>query len=161
MCHTILTCRFILNATATTEIYTGEVTLYLHDALPICKITAEFISAKPSMQAVLINQFPFLLIDESQDTSRVLIDAFFALEKAHQGQFALGLFGDMMQRIYADGKPDLGKEIPESWSTPLKRMNHRSARRIVDLGNSIRRGADTNNQDQMARDDSSQGHVRL
>ena len=127
----------------------------------VLKITADFISAKPSMQAVLINQFPFLLIDESQDTSKVLIDAFFALEKAHQGQFALGLFGDMMQRIYADGKPDLGKEIPKSWSTPLKRMNHRSARRIVDLGNSIRRGADTNNQDQMARDDSSQGHVRL
>lgn len=127
----------------------------------VLKITADFITTKPSMQAVLINQFPFLLIDESQDTSRVLIDAFFALEKAHRGQFALGLFGDMMQRIYADGKPDLGKEIPESWSTPLKRMNHRSARRIVDLGNSIRRGVDTKNQDQMARDDSSQGHIRL
>ncbi len=36
----------------------------------VLKITAAFIETKPSMQAILVNRFPFLLIDESQDTNR-------------------------------------------------------------------------------------------
>lgn len=127
----------------------------------VLKITANFISNKPSMQAALVNQFPFLLIDESQDTSKGLIDAFFALESNNHDRFALGLFGDMMQQIYTDGQPNLGKNVPERWATPVKKMNHRSAQRIVELGNSIRRNCDAIKQDQMARDDSEVGTVRL
>tara|TARA_R110002167_G_C12648838_1_gene648997 strand:+ start:521 stop:1789 length:1269 start_codon:yes stop_codon:yes gene_type:complete len=139
-------------------INSGKASLSHADVL---KIAADFISEKPSMQAALINQFPFLLIDESQDTSKGLIDAFFELERKNAGRFGLGLFGDMMQRIYADGQPDLGKNIPEGWATPVKKMNHRSAQRIVELGNSIRRDDATLNHDQMARNDSSVGVARL
>lgn len=139
-------------------INSGKASLSHADVL---KITADFISNKPSMQVAFTNQFPFLLIDESQDTSKVLIDAFFELEHRNHEHFALGLFGDMMQRIYADGQPNLGKSIPERWETPIKKMNHRSAQRIVELGNSIRRDRDSIDQDQMARDDSEVGVVRL
>lgn len=125
----------------------------------VLKITADFIVSKPSMQAVLVSKFPFLLIDESQDTSKVLMDAFLALAAANTGRFALGLFGDTMQRIYADGKPDLGRDVPEDWAKPVKRMNHRSPQRVIQLGNSLRSAVD--GQRQLARDDSAAGIVRL
>jgi len=125
----------------------------------VLALAAAFITAKPAMQAVLINAFPFLLIDESQDTSKGLIAALFGLAETHKDRFALGLLGDTMQRIYGDGQVDLGKVIPPGWASPVKRMNHRSARRIVQLGNAIRAGAD--DQRQVARDDSEQGVVRF
>lgn len=125
----------------------------------VLKITAAFILEKPAMQAVLVNKFPFLLIDESQDTNKILINAFFALAAANKGKFALGLFGDTMQRIYADGLPDLGRNIPPDWARPSKCMNHRSPQRVVQLGNSLRSAVD--NQIQLARNDSIVGTVRL
>jgi DNA helicase II / ATP-dependent DNA helicase PcrA len=125
----------------------------------VLKIAAAFILSKPSMQAVLINKYPFLLIDESQDTNRNLVEALFSLATTHVGRFALGLFGDTMQRIYADGHPDLGFNVPAGWARPVKRMNHRSPRRIVQLGNALRAAVD--GQKQMARDDSELGVARL
>jgi DNA helicase-2/ATP-dependent DNA helicase PcrA len=125
----------------------------------VLKITANFISSKPSMQAVLVNKFPFLLIDESQDTNEGLIDALFALAAANKDKFALGLFGDTMQRIFPDGPSDLSRRIPDNWAHPAKRMNHRSPQRVVQLGNAIRAAVDK--QRQIARNDSAIGIVRL
>lgn len=125
----------------------------------VLKIAASFIETKPSMQAVLVNKFPFLLVDESQDTNRGLLEAFFSLATAHRGKFALGLFGDMMQRIFLDGHPDLERLVPDDWARPVKRVNHRSPQRVITLGNVLRAPVDT--QTQLARDDSEQGTVRL
>ncbi len=47
----------------------------------VIKITADFILQKPLMQNILIRKFPILLIDESQDTKKELIDAFFEVQK--------------------------------------------------------------------------------
>lgn len=125
----------------------------------VLKITAEFIRSKPSMRAMLVNRFPVLLIDESQDTNKQLIEAFFELEEAEHRRFSLGLFGDTMQRIYADGKEGLGNSLPQRWERPVKRMNHRCPRRVVRLANAIR--ADADGQKQLARTDSEEGVVRL
>ena len=125
----------------------------------VLKITASFIETKPSMQAVLVNKYPFLLIDESQDTNKGLLEAFFALAAANRGKFAVGLFGDMMQRIFLDGHPDLERLVPEDWARPAKRMNHRSPQRVIALGNVLR--APIDHQSQVARDDSDVGLVRL
>ena len=67
---------------------------------------------KTLMQELLINKFPILLIDESQDTNGLLMDAFLKIQSLHSDRFTLGLFGDTMQRIYADGKVDLGRDLP-------------------------------------------------
>lgn len=125
----------------------------------VLAIAAAFITTKPAMQAVVVNSYPFLLIDESQDTTKGLIAALFHLAEVQAGRFALGLLGDTMQRIYGDGQADLGTVIPAGWASPVKRMNHRSGRRIVQLGNAIRAGAD--GQTQLARDDSIEGVVRF
>ncbi len=47
-----------------------------------------------------------------------------------------------MQRIYTDGKIDLGQNIPDSWVKPVKEINHRCPKRIIKLINKIRSGAD-------------------
>lgn len=125
----------------------------------VLRITATFLTQKPSMQQLLINRFPFLLIDESQDTNKALIEALCILERERQGQFALGLIGDMMQRIYGDGKPDLGVSVPEGWATPSKTLNRRCPTRIVALANDIR--ADADGQVQRAVNGTEQGHVHL
>lgn len=125
----------------------------------VIKITASFIKAKPAMQAALIDQYPFLLVDESQDTNRHLLDALFDLARAHVGRFGLGLFGDTMQRIYADGQVRLGENIPADWARPNKQMNHRSVQRVVELANALR--ADADGREQYAREGSAVGTVRL
>ena len=77
----------------------------------------------------------------------------------HFSGTALGMFGDTMQKIYNDGKDNLAKCIPDNWVKPVKIMNHRSAKRIVTLANSIRSSVD--DQKQQARSDAEEGTVRL
>jgi DNA helicase-2/ATP-dependent DNA helicase PcrA len=125
----------------------------------VIKIFSTFLFTKPLMQRMFVEKFPFLLIDESQDTSRTLIDALFAVQNAHAHRFCLGLIGDTMQRIYPDGKDRIEREIPPSWATPEKKLNHRCPRRIVRLINQIRAAADDHKQE--PRDDRPEGWARL
>ena len=64
------------------------------------------------MQKIFISKYPFVLIDETQDTQKDLIDAFSKSKLNIQTNFDLSLFGDTMQRIYFDGKIGLEKAIP-------------------------------------------------
>lgn len=122
-------------------------------------IAADFLTAKPLMQRILIRKFPVLLIDESQDTKKELIDAFFEVQAKNKNNFSLGLFGDTMQRIYSDGKQGLDIGLPKDWKTPEKIVNHRSPKRIVDLINKIR--SSTDDKKQKPVDEKGDGFVRL
>lgn len=122
-------------------------------------LTSYFLSAKPAMQSILVGRYPILLIDESQDTNKHLIDALFAIQAAHKGKFILGLVGDMMQRIYNDGKDGLGQGLPSDWATPGKKLNYRCPKRVVTLINKVRSTAD--GQQQEPRSDAVEGFVRL
>lgn len=125
----------------------------------VIKIGSGFLVDKPLMQSLLVNKFPILLIDESQDTNKLLMDAFLKTQEQHTEHFVLGLFCDTMQRIYGDGKVDLGQNLPSDWATPAKKMNHRCSLRIVKLLNKIRSVVDE--QVQTPRRDKDEGFVRL
>ena len=125
----------------------------------VIAITAEFIDDKPLMRQILIRKYPVLLIDESQDTQKDLIDAFFTLQEKHPGHFSLCLFGDTMQRIYADGKVGLERDVPAGWEKPLLSINYRSPKRVVTLLNRIRSEVDCALQE--PRQDAQEGIVRL
>lgn len=125
----------------------------------VIKIGADFLKAKPLMQQLLINRFPILLIDESQDTNKLLMEALLEVQAEQRARFALGLFGDTMQRIYSDGKVDLGRELPPDWETPAILVNHRCPRRVTELINKIRSSVDTHVQQFGLV--APQGHVRL
>ncbi|WP_407264885.1 AAA family ATPase [Tenacibaculum maritimum] len=122
-------------------------------------ITASFIMNESLMQDIVAARFPIILVDESQDTKKELVDALFALQNEKKKVFSLGLFGDTMQRIYADGKPDLGISLPADWVLPVKKMNHRSNKRIITLVNDIR--SDVDKQKQQPRIEKPEGVVRL
>jgi DNA helicase II / ATP-dependent DNA helicase PcrA len=124
----------------------------------VIQMAASFIQTPP-LRDVLIDLYPVLLIDESQDTNRHLMDAFLAIQKSAPGRFCLGLFGDTMQRIYNDGKDRLEAAIPADWARPAKRMNHRCPKRIVRLINKIRAGVDDHVQQPRAK--KIEGTVRL
>ncbi|MCE5186920.1 MAG: AAA family ATPase [Planctomycetaceae bacterium] len=108
----------------------------------VISVAASFIMTRDLMQSILVRKYPILLIDESQDTKKELIDAFFELQKKQASCFTLGMFGDTMQRIYMDGKLDLGQNIPDTWAKPVKPINHRSPKRVITLINKIRAGDD-------------------
>lgn len=125
----------------------------------VIKIGADFLMGKPLMQKIFVNKYPILLIDESQDTNKLLIEAFLEIQKMHRGCFVLGLLGDTMQRIYGDGKMDLGQNLPIDWAKPVKVMNHRCPRRIVKLINKMRSAVD--DQEQKPRTDKEEGFIQL
>jgi len=126
----------------------------------VIKIATSFIQSELLMQKLLIKRYPILLIDESQDTSRELLDAFIQTQQAHRDQFSLGLFGDLMQRIYSGGKENLNKKgLPSDWAFPSKNDNFRCPKRVVELINNVRSEVDSHIQ--VAEKDSDEGYVRL
>ena len=125
----------------------------------VIDLTTYFLKNKSIFQSIFVQKYPFLLIDESQDTHKKLIEALLELEDNFHPHFLLGLIGDDMQRIYSQGKHDLPSCIKSHWATPQKKMNHRSQKRIIDLANNIRLESDEIKQS--ARDDKQGGHVHL
>ena len=125
----------------------------------VIKIAAEFILNRPLMQNILVHKYPILFIDESQDTKKELVEAFFNVQQSYSDCFALGMFGDAMQRIYMDGKTDLGQNIPDTWLKPAKVINHRCPKRVITLINKIR--SETDDQTQSPANNSIDGIVRI
>jgi DNA helicase-2/ATP-dependent DNA helicase PcrA len=154
--------RLELLPTITRFIYSPTGTNRTRDSLnhaEVIQLTSHLLSSKPRMQSIFVGRYPILLVDESQDTSQALVDALFQVEAKQAGAFSLGLIGDMMQRIYSDGKEDLGRNLPDGWQTPSKRMNHRCPSRIVTLLNKVRSSIDDHQQ--QPRDDAIEGVARL
>lgn len=129
------------------------------DHAEVIKICAHLLHTKSTFRAILVDKYPIILIDESQDTTKVLMDVFLEIEALNRGKLTLGLFGDTMQRIYLDGKDKIADSVPTEWEKPQKEMNHRSRKRIVDLCNAIR--ADADGIKQISRHDKPDGIVRM
>jgi DNA helicase-2/ATP-dependent DNA helicase PcrA len=125
----------------------------------VIAIASEFIASSALMQTLLTSKFPILLIDESQDTDKNLMNALIAAQQNNKNKFVLGLFGDMMQRIYGGGKEDLDSGLPGDWKKPAKLINHRCPKRIVTLINNIR--VDIDDMQQEPSKSASEGVVRL
>ncbi|VXB49104.1 DNA helicase [Flavobacterium sp. 9AF] len=125
----------------------------------VISIACSFLTSKNLFKQILTNKYPIVLIDESQDTKKDLIEALFMVQFQYKNSFMLGLFGDTMQRIYSDGKERLGEDLSEDWLKPIKQMNHRSKSRIIELNNKIR--MDIDGQQQLARVENSGGKVKL
>jgi DNA helicase II / ATP-dependent DNA helicase PcrA len=125
----------------------------------VISMTARFLTEKAGLRSILVNMFPILLIDESQDTNKHLLDAFLSVQAEHKGCFSLGLFGDTMQRIYSDGKVGLADALPDDWARPVKVMNYRCPTRVITLINRIR--ADVDRQEQQWPANKPEGTVRF
>ena len=137
-----------------TSINTGLDSLS-HDE--VIRMGVDFLG-KDTMRKVLLAKYPILFIDESQDTKNEVLDAILEIKRVNDN-WIVGMFGDVMQRIYMDGKENLAECIPGDWARPVKLMNYRSCSRIVALANAIRKDVDAIRQ--QARHDTDAGCVHL
>jgi DNA helicase-2/ATP-dependent DNA helicase PcrA len=124
----------------------------------VIKLTAAFAPERPLLD-VLVDRYPVVLIDESQDTHAPVMEAFLKVQQLAQTRFCLGLLGDTMQQIYGHGVTRLDKAIPGDWLKPEKVINRRCPRRVVDLINVIRSTADAHKQ--TPKPDAIEGVVRM
>lgn len=126
----------------------------------VIKISSQMIMDSMMLQRIIAQRYPILLIDESQDTQKELVDAFFKIQENFADIFTLGLLGDQKQRIYADGKDNMVNVIPSDWEQPEKKMNYRCAKRIIKLANTIGKDLDIH-AEQTPREDADAGLIRL
>jgi DNA helicase II / ATP-dependent DNA helicase PcrA len=106
----------------------------------ILKLVPYFIAERPLFRTLLACQFPFVFVDESQDTTIEIVDALKAVECEPDVTFCLGFFGDPMQRIYATGTGLI--EQGGNWVDIPKPENFRCSTKVLDLANAIRRDGD-------------------
>lgn len=99
--------------------------------------TAWLLLNRPTLRTILQDRHPIILIDESQDTMKSVLDALMKLADPRGSGLTLGLLGDHRQRIYMDGHSDLPGLVPPGWAKPELKMNHRSQQRVVQLINKI------------------------
>ena len=123
----------------------------------VIKIFSEFLK-RPLMQSIILRKYPIILIDECQDTNKHITDALINLQRNNDNRIVIGFFGDMMQRIYWDGKEDLNDALSD-WNKPIKQMNYRCPKRIVKILNRLRK--DVDGLVQYSDDSKLEGYIRV
>lgn len=110
-----------------------------HDTL--LEYSCKLITDNPQMCRIIIDNYPYILIDEYQDTSVNVIKIMKVLDvyaKSHKRNFVVGYFGDSVQNIYADGVGNQLNELHPGLKQILKCFNRRSRSEIITVANRIR-----------------------
>lgn len=95
------------------------------------------------LSRIVASRYPYIFIDEYQDTSEAVIDVLLRRMLPLVGDsLVLGFFGDKMQNIYHQGEHAGIGELPAELAAPLeiivKRENRRCSLRVMDVLNKIR-----------------------
>jgi DNA helicase-2/ATP-dependent DNA helicase PcrA len=106
----------------------------------VLKIGPIFISSRPLLRTLIVQRFPYIFVDESQDTNPDVVAALKLLAEANAGRFCLGFFGDPMQKIYQTGAGAIAEG--ENWVTITKPENFRCPTSVLNVINTIRREDD-------------------
>jgi DNA helicase II / ATP-dependent DNA helicase PcrA len=106
----------------------------------ILKLGPAMITEGALMRRIVADRFPYLFIDESQDTFAEVVDAFRLIARQHADKFCLGFFGDPMQKIYMTGVGPI--TLDEIWLQITKPENFRCPKRVLDVVNRIRAAGD-------------------
>jgi len=106
----------------------------------ILKLVPHLIAERPLFRTLLARQFPFVFVDESQDTTTEVVEALKTVEREPGVPLCLGFFGDPMQRIYATGTGLV--EAEPTWADIPKPENFRCSTKVLNLANAIRRDGD-------------------
>lgn len=105
-------------------------------------VLAEYMfNAYPKLCEIMKGTYPFVMVDEYQDTSPLVVKILLKNIFARDGHKCIvGFFGDAMQSIYDDGVGNL-----DDYKTPKgkvyevkKEQNRRNPRLVIELANKIR-----------------------
>ena len=94
-----------------------------------------------TLRKIIINKFPYILVDEYQDTAENVIKIINLLSMySEQINFNLfiGYFGDTAQNIYDTGVGSNIDEIHHNLVPVDKRFNRRSSKQVIEVINKIR-----------------------
>jgi len=114
--------------------------LYHEDLLGVARI---MFADNPKLARLCASRYPYLLVDEYQDTTRQVVDIIFdsLLSRVKDG-FTVGFFGDKMQNIFnGSGNPGIGELPPEyvgQLVTIVKPDNRRCSLAVIEVLNKIR-----------------------
>jgi DNA helicase II / ATP-dependent DNA helicase PcrA len=106
----------------------------------ILRIGPALIEQYPLMRTIVAQRFPFIFVDESQDTNPDVVVALKRVAAMPATGFCLGFFGDPMQKIYPAGAGPIGLET--EWLQITKPENFRCATSVLGVINGIRAEAD-------------------
>ncbi len=106
----------------------------------IVKLVPKLIQDKPLLNVIISQKYPYIFVDESQDTFPEIVLALKKIDSDHKGKFCLGFFGDPMQKIYPTGVGEI--PVEEGWVTIKKPENFRCSKSVLDLINIIRSQSD-------------------
>lgn len=104
-----------------------------HDIL---KIGSALIADKPLLSTLIAKRYPYIFVDESQDTSPTFIHALKQISDTVGEGFCLGFFGDPMQKIYTTGAGPIA--LGEGWTSITKPENFRCPTSVLRVINQIR-----------------------
>lgn len=106
----------------------------------VIKVTNFLLTTRKLFRTVVGQQFPYIFVDESQDTFPAVVDGLKSIRSELGGKFCLGFFGDPMQKIYPTGVGEI--PVDDDWRQITKRDNFRSSTPVLQVANAIRREAD-------------------
>lgn len=105
----------------------------------VLKLTPYCVEAHPLLRRVVATRFPFIFVDESQDTNPEVVDALRSIA-AEQPRLCLGFFGDPMQKIYMSGTGAV--PLGDGWAEISKPENFRCPTLVLSVVNAIRATGD-------------------
>lgn len=106
----------------------------------VIKLATAMLARHPLLAQLTVAEYPYIFVDESQDTFPAVVDALRRLALQHEGKLCLGFFGDPMQRIYATGVGSI--DLDPGWKDIKKPENFRSPSQVLTAINAIRSGGD-------------------
>lgn len=103
----------------------------------------ELIQLNPIFKKMIIDRFPYAIVDEYQDTASIVLEFLFKLDdyaKVKGYSFTIALFGDELQSIYSNQNSSTVSEYLGSKSFKIieKKFNYRSTTEIINISNRIR-----------------------
>lgn len=93
------------------------------------------------LKRVIIDKYPYIFLDEYQDTNNKVIDIMSMLQKYSnevKHDIFVGYFGDSFQNIYNDGVGNRVELIHSGLNEVFKKFNRRSTQEIIKVANKIR-----------------------
>jgi len=110
-----------------------------HDTL--LEYAREIVLKYDALRQIIIDKYPYVFVDEYQDTNPYVIDILSSLveySKEINHPFCVGYFGDSAQNIYDDGIGDEIQAKLNGFVVINKNFNRRSAKEIITIANRIR-----------------------
>lgn len=102
----------------------------------ILRIGPALINRHALLRSVIAKRFPFVFVDESQDTNPDVVAALKTIAEVPSIDFCLGFFGDPMQKIYQAGAGAI--EAGQDWNQITKPENFRCPSSVLYVVNRIR-----------------------